>query len=147
MAGEITTLESRLRHLRESLVHVDATLRLFDADADPSKLPAKRPYTRVKLFGAGKLNRPLGAPRRGERPMTTGEVVAAIVAELNYGPEAANGMTNRVRANLRYLRDTRGLVTKEGERRTQGGDWRTPPLRVGNVSAPSALEFRASVLF
>jgi hypothetical protein len=54
--------------------------------------------------------------------MTTGEVVAAIVAELNYGPEAAKGMTNRVRANLRYLRDTRGLVTKEGER--QDARWR-----------------------
>jgi hypothetical protein len=48
--------------------------------------------------------------------MATGEVVAAIVDELGYGPEAAKGMTNRVRANLRYLRDSRGLVTKEGDR-------------------------------
>src|SRR3954469_25579877 len=79
--------------------------------------PNKRPYKRVKLFGAGKLNRLiLGALRRGERAMTTAEVVASIVAELGDGPEAAKGMTNRVRANLRYLRDTRGLVTKEGDR-------------------------------
>lgn len=49
--------------------------------------------------------------------MTTAEVVASIVAELGYGPKAAKGMTNRVRANLRYLDTTRGLVTKEGERK------------------------------
>ncbi|HZY23633.1 MAG TPA: hypothetical protein VFE80_14685, partial [Beijerinckiaceae bacterium] len=104
MSGEITSIERRLRDLRASLVHVDATLRLFDPDAEPTKIPGKRPYKRVKLFGAGKLNRLiLGALRRGERAMTTAEVVASIVAELGYGPEAAKGMTNRVRANLRYL--------------------------------------------
>jgi hypothetical protein len=117
MAGEITSLQRRLRQLQESMVHVDATLRLLDPEADPTKWPGKRPYKRVKLFGAGKLNRLiLGALRRGERPMNTAEVVASIVAELGYGPEAAKGMTNRVRANLRYLVKERGLVTKEGDR-------------------------------
>ena len=32
MSGEITSIERRLRDLRASLVHVDATLRLFDPD-------------------------------------------------------------------------------------------------------------------
>jgi hypothetical protein len=62
-------------------LHVDATIRLFDPKGDPTKIPGKRPYRRVKLCGAGKLNRLiLGALRRGERPMTTAEVVASIVA-------------------------------------------------------------------
>jgi hypothetical protein len=122
MAGEITSIERRLRDLRASLVHLDATLRLFDPDAEPTKIPGKRPYKRVKLFGAGKLNRLiLGALRRGGRPMTTAEIIASIVAELGYGPEAAKGMSNRVRANLRYLDKERGLVTKEGDR--QGVTW------------------------
>ena len=117
MAGEITTLERQLRHLRESLVHIDATRRLFNPDADPSTIPAKRPYKRVKLFGQGKLNRIiLDALRKGGRPMTTLEVVASIVADLGYGEEAAKGMKNRVRANLLYLAKVRGSVVKEGER-------------------------------
>ena len=119
LAGEIAQLESRLRHLRESLVHVDGTLALFDPNADPSKIPAKKPYRRVKLFGAGKLNRLiLGVLRKAERPMKTLEVVDALVAELNFGPDAAAGMKGRVRANLLYLAKVRGLVAKDGERAT-----------------------------
>jgi hypothetical protein len=116
IAGEIMQAERHLRHLRETIVHVDATLRLFDPNGDPLKIVGKRPYKRVKLFGAGKLDRLiLDAMRKGERPMTTGEIVASIVAELGYGPDAAKGMTNRVRANLAYLARAERVV-KEGER-------------------------------
>jgi hypothetical protein len=118
IAGEITLAERRLRHLRETLVHVDGTLRLF-SDAEPESIPAKRPYKRVKLFGAGKLNRMiLDALRRGGGPMTTAEVVDSIVADLNFGPDAAKGMKNRVRANLLYLNKVRRSVVKDGDRAT-----------------------------
>jgi hypothetical protein len=50
--------------------------------------------------------------------MTTAEVIDAVVAELKFGPEAAKGMRNRVRANLLYLAKVRGSVVKEGERET-----------------------------
>lgn len=123
LAGEITQLECRLRHLRESLVHVDGTLRLFDPDGNPAAIVAKRPYRRAKLFGAGKLNRMiLGALRRCARPMTTAEVVDAVVAELGFGPDAAKGMKNRVRANLTYLAKVRRTIVKDGER--EGARWR-----------------------
>ena len=119
IAGEITQTEARLRHLRESAVHIDATLRMFDPDADPSKIKGKKPYKRVKLFGAGKLNRLImDALRNGSGPMTLGEIVEAICAELKFGPDAAKGMTNRVRANLLYLTNVRGQTIKEGERKT-----------------------------
>lgn len=98
-------------------MHLDATLRLFDPNGDPTKIAGKRPYKRVKLFGAGKLNRLiLDALRDGARPMTLREVVASIVATLGYGDDAAKGMTNRVRANLLYLVKRGGSVVKEGER-------------------------------
>lgn len=116
LAGEITTTERHLRHLRETIVHVDATLRLFDPNGDPLKITGKRPYKRVKLFGSGKLNwLILEAMRKGDRPMSTAEVVASIVADLGYGDDAAKGMTNRVRANLTYLAKA-GRLMKEGER-------------------------------
>jgi len=57
LAGEIQSLESRLRHLRDSLTHLDGTLRLFDPDGNPASIKPKKPYKRVKLFGQGKLNR------------------------------------------------------------------------------------------
>ena len=124
IAGEITTTERHLRHLRETIVHVDATLRLFDPNGDPHAIVGKRPYKRVKLFGAGKLNwLILDAMRKGDRPMSTGEIVAAIVSELSYGEDAAKGMTNRVRANLTYLAKAK-RVTKVGDRQTT--EWSLP---------------------
>ena len=119
LAGDIAQLESRLRHLRDNLVHVDGTLRLFAPGDDPRAIKAKRPYRRVKVFGAGKLNRMiLDALRKGGGPMKTLEVVASVVATLGYGADAAKGMKNRVRANLLYLAKVRGSVVKEGDRAT-----------------------------
>ena len=50
--------------------------------------------------------------------MTTLEIVEAIVAELNFGEDAAKGMKSRVRSSLLYLWKVRGSVVKEGERET-----------------------------
>ncbi len=117
MAGELVLLERKLRALRESIKHMDCTLRLFDPDADPSKISPKGLYKRSKLFGAGKLNRMiLGALRAGRRPMSTAEVVDAVAAQTEFGPDAAAGLRSRVRANLVYLTKVRDLVVKEGER-------------------------------
>jgi hypothetical protein len=58
--------------------------------------------------------------------MTTAEV-DAIVGALNYGPKAAKGMRNRVRANLLYLAKVRGSVVKEGERETATWALKTEP--------------------
>ncbi len=122
IAGSITEAERRLRHLRETLVHVDGTIRLF-SDIEPESIPAKRPYKRVKLFGQGKLNRMImDVLRNAQGPLTTSQVIEAIVAALNFGPDAAKGMKNRVRANLLYLNKVRGLVVKDGGRET--ATWR-----------------------
>jgi hypothetical protein len=90
--GEMRECERRLRYFRETLGHLDATLALFDPEGNPKAIRAKRPYKRVKLFGAGKLSRLiLDALRKAERPLSAPEVTAAVVAELDYGPEAAPG--------------------------------------------------------
>ena len=123
--GEIKEATRKLRYLRDALIHIDATLTLFDPNGDPKAITAKRPYHKVKLFGSGKLNRlVMDALRRGARPMTTPEIVASIVAELGYGPDAAKGMSHTVRANLAYLARA-GRVVKEGER--EGAKWRLAP--------------------
>jgi hypothetical protein len=107
--------------------HQDATVSPFDADGNPKAIKAKRPDKRVKLFGAGKLNRLiLDALRRAPGPLSTQGVIDAVVADVGFGPDAAAGIRSRVRSNLLYLSKVRGLVVKEGERET--ATWRLAHL-------------------
>ena len=43
LAAEIVQLERQVRHRKESLGHVDATLRLLDPSIDTDAIPNKRP--------------------------------------------------------------------------------------------------------
>ena len=52
-----TGCEERLRYLRQAVANIDGTLRLFDPNANPVNIKAKRTYRCVKLFGSGKLGR------------------------------------------------------------------------------------------
>jgi hypothetical protein len=59
IASEIVRTERKVRHLKESLVHVDAILLLLDPSANPEAIPTKRPVKRIKLFRQGELGRML----------------------------------------------------------------------------------------
>jgi hypothetical protein len=115
IASEIVSLERQLRHCRESLVHVDATLRLLDDSIDLDAIPNKRLPRRVKLFGQGELGRMiLSCFREAEgRPLATQEIVSAIVAAGGHGESARRAVGGRVRGNLAYL-ERRGKVGKTG---------------------------------
>ena len=117
IGGEITQTEVRLRYLRRAVENIARALRLFDLNADPSKIKGKKLYRRVKLFGSVKLRRLVtDALRKGARPMHLSEIVACIVETLGYGLDTAKGITQRVRANLLYQTRVRGVVRKDGER-------------------------------
>lgn len=116
IAGEIESIDRRLRFLRTSLVNLDGTLRLFDPEFDPKAIPPKRSYKRSKTFGGGKLNRMiLDALRKAGEPISTAEVTQSVCAELGYGEEAGKTIRRQVRANLAYLVRTRDTVVKEGD--------------------------------
>lgn len=57
IAGEIQAGEKRLKALREALVHLDATLRLFDPDAEPGTIPPKRVHRKSNYFDGPELAR------------------------------------------------------------------------------------------
>lgn len=117
--GELRECERRVRYLREALGHLDATLSLFDPEGNPKAIKAKRPYKRVKLFGSGQLGRLiLDALRKGGRPMTTTEIIEAVVTQLGYDGAAAAGMKARARSSLRYMQSVSRIVVKEGDRET-----------------------------
>jgi len=123
IASEIIQLERQLRHRKDMLVHVDATLKLLDPSIDIGDIRPKRPPQRIKLFRQGELGRMiLDAIRRGpETGSTLREIVTRILAIGGHGESARKTVASRVRGNLAYL-VRRGKVQKVGDGRA--ATWR-----------------------
>lgn len=112
IAAEIVQLERQLRHRREHLVHVDATLKILDPETEPEAIPTKR-IRRVKLFRQGELGRMiLDALRQADRPLTVAEIVTALLKAGGHSDAARPTVGPRVRGNLKYLLDN-GKVTRD----------------------------------
>lgn len=109
LAAEIVDLERQLRARRDSLIHVDATLRLLDPSIETSAIKPKRIVKRIKLFRQGQLGRLiLDAIRTaGGQPIATYDIVSSIIAAGGHGEEARRTVAPRVRGNLAYLRRRR----------------------------------------
>jgi hypothetical protein len=115
LASEIIQLERQLRHRRDMLVHVDATLRIFDPSVDVAAIPNKRPPKRVMLFRAGELTRAVfNALRSKAEPMAAGEIVQAIMDVQGLGSDARPALFAKVRSTLAYQK-RQGKVAKTGE--------------------------------
>lgn len=118
IASEIIQLERQLRHRKEMLVHVDATLRLLDPELHVEGIPNKRPVKRIKLFRQGELGRMiLGALRDADRPLHASKIVGAIIEAGGHGESARKAISQRVRGNLAYL-ERRRVVEKDGSGRS-----------------------------
>lgn len=117
IASEIVQLERQLRHRKEMLVHVDATLKLLDPSIEVKGIRPKRAPQRIKLFRQGELGRMIiDAMRRAQRPVSLYEIVSAILAAGGHGEEARRTVAGRVRGNLAYL-TKQGKVSKKGDQR------------------------------
>ena len=99
IAAEIVQLERQLRHRKDSLVHVDATLKLLDPSIELDSIPTKRITRRVKLFRQGELGRLiLGALRKTQGlALSTAEIVTDVLAAGGHGEAARPTLTPRVR--------------------------------------------------
>lgn len=117
IASEINQLERQIRHRKEMLVHVDATLRLLDPTIEVSSIPPKRPPQRIKLFRQGELGRMIiDAIRRAGGEASLYDIVTAILAVGGHGEDVRRTVAPRVRGNLAYLA-TQGKVAKDGDQR------------------------------
>ena len=95
-------------------MHVEATLRLLDPSAEPEGIPTKRPIKNIKLFRQGQLGRLiLDVLRQASEPISTADVVTAMLRAGGHGETARRGVAPRVRGNLVYL-EKRGKVRKIG---------------------------------
>ena len=112
--SEIVSTERQLRHLKECLVHVDATLHILDPSIETDKLPNKRLPKRVKLFRQGELGRLIiDTIRRAASPIGTRKITDALLAAGGHGETARKAVAQRVRGNLAY-QERRGKVVKSG---------------------------------
>jgi hypothetical protein len=117
LAAEIIQLERQVRARKDSLVHVDATLKLLDPGYDSGTVRPKRIPQRIKLFRQGELGRLiLGALREADGPLSTAQVATAILDAGGHGEGARPTVTPRVRGNLAY-QERRGKVLKSGTAR------------------------------
>ena len=104
ISGEIVQLERQIRHRKEMLVHVDATLKLLDPSVEVDTIPNKKPPQRIKLFRQGELGRMIiDALRRAGGEASLHDIVTALLAAGGHGEEARKTVAPRVRGNLAYL--------------------------------------------
>lgn len=121
IASEIIQLERQIRHRKDMLVHVDATLRLLDPSIQVDSIPPKRPPTNINLFRQGELGRMIiDAIRRSGGEATAADITAAILQAGGHGEEAKQAVARRVRSNLAY-QCRRGVATRR--KTTQGTVW------------------------
>jgi len=84
LAGQIRELDSRMHDLRREQGHIDATLKMFDPDAQPRLIKPVRPWRpQNRIFERKEVRiRVTNMLREAEGvPMTTEAIAARIVAD------------------------------------------------------------------
>jgi len=80
VAGIVQSLEKQIAQRRADLAHVDATIRLFDPDAKPETIRAKRTYERNDWFQPGECARMVfDVLRDAPAPVTTADIAAHLM--------------------------------------------------------------------
>jgi hypothetical protein len=112
VSGAIRELESRVHVLRRDLAHIDATLKLFDPDAEPKTIKPVRPYRpRNRLFEPKELSiRVMTALREAEgNTATLDAIVERIMRDKGLAEPAGRMIQGVVALTLRGLRE-RGIA-------------------------------------
>lgn len=105
IASEIVETQRHLRHLRDQLVHVDATIKILDPAFPVGSIKNKRPIRQVKLFRHGELGRIiLDALRKADGPQSVAQIAAYMADIGGHGPGALKTLGERVRGNLAYMK-------------------------------------------
>lgn len=80
ISGQIAALEAEIGQHRADLVHLDATLRLFDDAVEPEAIMPRRPGLRRGWFGHGEcLRLAYSVLRNASEPVATGEIVRRLM--------------------------------------------------------------------
>jgi hypothetical protein len=119
VAGLIDSLERQVAQCRANLIHLDAVLRLYQPDRDPTEIKPKRSVHRNRYFASGELARLcLDAFRGASEPLPLTDIVERVIAAKGFDAgdrvlQAAIG--ELIKATLAPMR-RRGTVEKIGRR-------------------------------
>ena len=99
LAGEIETAERAIDRQRQDLATIDATLRLYQPDADPNHIVTVRPVARCAWFKRGRLRRyALESLRDAGQPLPTRLITDYVMRANGMG-----GVEPSVRTQCREL--------------------------------------------
>jgi hypothetical protein len=128
IAGEIEMHSRELDRLRATLVHIDATLWLFDPATEPSDIPALRRYPRrTKWFAHGEVTRRLYEAFRKEGIIWPRQVAQRAMADRGIS-EADKKIAQEIIATFAHVAaylTRRGKLVKIG--RGAGARWKLAP--------------------
>jgi hypothetical protein len=80
LAGLVSQLERQLAQQQANLAHLDATMRLFNPDIQPSRIRPKQPRARSVWFRPGECLRLIyDELREAAQPMTTRQLAERII--------------------------------------------------------------------
>lgn len=113
LATEIEAIQAQLRQRVIDLDHCEATLRLFDPDAEMAALPPRKvaPVLYDTKGDTGRII--LGTLREATRPLSTSKVCEAVMLArgLDTNDKAlCRLMMRRTNANLKHWHKKRGLI-------------------------------------
>jgi hypothetical protein len=113
IAGLIPDVERRLASLREAVVSIDVTLRLFDPDAKPEDIKPKRTYKRRTSLARRELPRLVADEIRKASAPLSAHAIAVLVAS-GKGTEGDEAIAKQVSVTLNQML-RRGAVMRTGE--------------------------------
>jgi hypothetical protein len=128
VSGEIELHTRELDRLRATLVHIDATLWLFDPATDPNDVPALRRYpTRTEWFARGEVTRRLYEAIRTDGVIWPREMARRAMADKEIS-EADAKIAQEVIATFAHVAaylTRRGKLVKIGK--GAGARWKLAP--------------------
>jgi hypothetical protein len=128
VAGEIEMHSREVDQLRATLIHIDATLRLFDPETDPNDIRTVRPYPRRKeWFARGEVTRRIYEAYRKDGIIWPRQVARQAMADKGIS-EADSKIAQEIIATFAHVAAylTRcGKLVKIG--RGAGARWKIAP--------------------
>jgi hypothetical protein len=112
LAGKIETMQREMRELVAAIGHIDASIRLFDPNADIEDIKPRLP-PRFQAFKGEVSRLVLNALRKAGKPLPVSDLTLAVAAGRAINPDDKPFMrilSRRVGACLRTLRKKKLVV-------------------------------------
>jgi hypothetical protein len=129
IAGEIEMHSREIDRLRAELVHLDATMQLFDPETEPSDVPALRRYPRrTEWFARGEITQRIYETLREEAVIWPRDIAKRAMIEKGIVETDKKVLRDIVArfTNVAYDLTRRGKLVKIGD--GPGARWKLAPM-------------------